>query len=387
MWAYADDHGVLKSDISSGTFSEAASAVEGRRTTLVVPGDDVLLAEATVPGGSLNRALQAVPFALEDQVADDIDSLHFALGARGKDDKYPVAVIGRETMNTVSEQCVEAGLRPSEIVPETLALPKFEGSDVGETAWTALLDNQQAVVRLNGYKGFSTDISMASIMLNGARQDLPQDTNASMVLFRTDPNATLSAPPDVDVETRACDSRMGLYARGLASSPHINLLQGAFSPKAQFDKAWKPWRWTLALAACLGIALFAGKWIDNWHLSREVAAIDAQIAQAFQQAMPGSRMQRPRAQIKARLKQLSGGSTDGFTDRLGQLAASLATQSQTRVNSISFRNGRFDLDLTTDALPTLDKLKSELQSRGSLSMTVQSANREKDGLRSRIRVE
>ena len=387
MWAYADDHGVLKSDISSGTFSEAASAVEGRRTTLVVPGDDVLLAEATVPGGSLNRALQAVPFALEDQVADDIDSLHFALGARGKDDKYPVAVIGRETMNTVSEQCVEAGLRPSEIVPETLALPKFEGSDVGETAWTALLDNQQAVVRLNGYKGFSTDISMASIMLNGARQDLPQDTNASMVLFRTDPNATLSAPPDVDVETRACDSRLGLYASGLASSPHINLLQGAFSPKAQFDKAWKPWRWTLALAACLGIALFAGKWIDNWHLSREVAAIDAQIAQAFQQAMPGSRMQRPRAQIKARLKQLSGGSTDGFTDRLGQLAASLATQSQTRVNSISFRNGRFDLDLTTDALPTLDKLKSELQSRGSLSMTVQSANREKDGLRSRIRVE
>jgi len=68
-WAMSDDKGSLTSDQSTGTLREASAAVDGRRATLIVPGDDVLLAEAKVPGGSAARALQAVPYALEDQLA------------------------------------------------------------------------------------------------------------------------------------------------------------------------------------------------------------------------------------------------------------------------------------------------------------------------------
>ena len=83
-WTVADEAGRLIEAESSGTLAEAAEAVEGRRATLVVPGDDVLLAEAVVPGASPVRAQQAVPFALEEQLADDVERLHFALGTKGK---------------------------------------------------------------------------------------------------------------------------------------------------------------------------------------------------------------------------------------------------------------------------------------------------------------
>ncbi len=387
MWAFADDRGVLTSEVQSGTLSEAATQVEGRRSTLVLPGNDVLLAEAAVPGGSAARAVLAVPNMLEDQVADDIDSLHFALGAKGKDDVYPVAVVGREAMDTVREQCADAGLRPSEIVPETLALPKFDSEELNQATWTALVDSENAVVRLNGYKGFVTDTSMAGMMLNGAQQELPENTSAAMVVYQTDDHARVPAFQNLDVENRSIDHRLNLYASGLASAPRINLLQGDYSPKTQFDKTWKPWRWTMALAAVLAAVLMGGKWMEFRELNQEVEQIDAQIAQVFQEAMPGARMVRPSQQLKTEIKKFSGGTSGGFTSNLSQIAASMATQPQTKIRSVNFREGRFDLDVTTDVIPTLDLLKTELKKRGDLEMTVQSTRNTSDGLRSSIRIQ
>lgn len=381
-WAVADDDGELVSSVAEGTLAEAAEAVDGRRACLIVPGDDVLLAEAVVPGGSHARALQAVPYALEEQLADDVDKLHFALGAKGQGDVFPVAVIGQSSMQRVTEQCAQAGLRPAEIVPETLALPKGEHG-----GWTALLDDGQAVVRLNGHHGFATDAAMAHLMLDGARQNLEQTDEATMRVYSTRHGVSLSAPEGVAVEDLHCEDRLAVYAQGLASSPHINLMQGAYSPKTRFDKAWKPWRWSLALLAALLAILFGGKLIDATRLSQQEAALDQGIEQVFRDAMPGARMQRPEAQMKARLSELGAGDIDGFTSRLAHLAESLATQPQTRLVSISYRDGRFDLDLMTDELPTLDALASEVEQRSSMTLSVQSANRDGDGLRGRVRVE
>lgn len=387
QWAVSDDSGKLTTAVEYATLEEVASRVEGRKVTLILPADDVLLAQAAVPGGSLARAQQAVPYALEEQVADDVESLHFALGAKGKADTYSVAVVGRDVMDTISEQCLAADIRPSQVVPETLALPQLDAQGSEGEVWTALLDQDQVVVRLSANQGFATDPGMASIMLAGARLAIEEGDDPSLVIFRTDPPSELTLPDDIDVETRSCDHRLALYASGLATSPHINLLQGVYNPKKNFDKTWKPWRVSAALAACLCVALFVGKWMDVRALDAQEAQLDAQIASAFKQALPDSRMQRPKRQIQSALNQLGVGNTDGFTNRLSQIAASLATQPQTTLKTIGYRNGRFDLDLNTDAVPTLDALKSELSQRGSLAMSVQSANRENNTVRGRVRIE
>ena len=387
QWAVVDDRGSLVSDPAAGTLAEASAAVEGRRSTLVVPGNDVLLAEALVPGGSQARALQAIPFALEEQLADDVEKLHFALGSKDRDDNYPVAIIDRSTMDTISEQCQEAGLRPTSIVPETLALPMLEAIDFGEVSWTALLDEDQAVIRLNGYKGFATDTSVASFMLEGAKGDLADDASPLLTIHTTDPETNLVVPGGVDTDLRDCESRLALYAEGLASEPNINLLQGSYNPKTQFDKTWKPWRWTAALAAVLVGTLFASKWFDYRALKAEESYIDGEIATAFESALPGVRMQRPRRQIQDALSGNGTGNVSNFTNQLAEIAASLSTQPQTKVRTIGFRNGSFDLDLNTDAVPTMDALKSELSKRGALELTLRSSNREKDTVRARVRIE
>ena len=387
-WVMASDTGQLVGKLGEGSLSEAANSVDGRRAVVVVPGDNVLLAEATIPGGSANRAQQAVPFVLEEQVADDIDDLHFALGARSGSDRYPVAVINRETMDQLREQFAGAGLRPAEVVPETLALPKYDRQPEGEV-WTALYDKGQAIVRMNGYKGFATDSGTAELMLNGARKELDEDHAAGgLVFFHTASHQVAPALPGMEVEARHCESRLSLYAAGLCNSPTINLLQGDYSLKQQFDKAWQPWRWTFGLLAVLA-ALFAGSGIiDYVRLGKEEARLDAEIENVFTRTFPGVPIRNPKAQMVSRIRAMgSGESTGSFIEELGRISDAISSLPNTKLNSIVFNKGRFDLDLSTDSYPSLDKLQTQLEKPGASKMSVLSANRKDGAVRARVRLE
>jgi len=385
-WAMSNGEGALLSAPVQGNFAEAAKAVDGRKSIVVVPGDAVLLAEAKLPGNSA-RAQQAIPYALEDQVADDVEDLHFAIGRKDKGDNYPVAIINRDTMDTLREQFAEVGLRPTEMVPEILALPKLDPGSEGPV-WSALVDNDKTVVRLNGYRGFATDSETADIMLSGAGQEYEEEFSRGILLYHTDTNIRQPDVVDLDVETQQCESRLDLYASGLSKSPRINLLQGEYSYRQQLNMAWRPWRWSMVLCAALLAIAVGSKAIDYRRLGNEENTLRQQITQVWTDTFPQVKARRPVAQMKSRLRQLgTGAPTGGFTIDLDVIAAAFKTQPQSTINSIGYRPGRFDLDVTTDALPTLDLLKQEIEKAGTLTMKVQSARRQKDNVRSTLRLE
>ncbi|PIE36670.1 MAG: type II secretion system protein GspL [Gammaproteobacteria bacterium] len=416
-WAMADDVGKLENQPQAGTLADAAAATEGLRAVLVLRGGDVLLSEVRVPGASAARIQQAVPFALEDQLADDVDDLHFALGSRLGDDRWPVAVIAHDILRQVTDACAAAGLRPARIVPEPLALPAETIQD-GKPLWHALLDADELVVRLDCLHGFATDADLAPLAFLGALKEVSErqyengaggndndsdggaggvaagesdaasgETVATIALYHTYPEVSLDLPLALDIDWRPCSHRLELHAAGLARGANINILQGDFSPRQGIDKAWKVWRWSVGLAAVLAGVWFGSQWLDHQRLADREAWLDDEIQSAFEKALPGTRMRRPRRQIEAAIATGNGSGAGSFTASLSHIAESLAAQPQTKLRSLGYRDGRFDLDLETDAVPTLDALQRELQERGSLNMTVQSANRQDNVVRGRVRIQ
>src|SRR3977135_529394 len=79
-WLTVDPRGNPSGPPQSGPLSLAAPRAVGRRICVLVPGTDVLLTEPEVPMKAGTKLHQVVPFALEEQLADDIDDLHFAIG-------------------------------------------------------------------------------------------------------------------------------------------------------------------------------------------------------------------------------------------------------------------------------------------------------------------
>ena len=103
----------------SGTLAEAAAEAAGRRVVVLLPGAEVTTLDAELPARAGSKLLQAVPYALEEQVAADVDTLHFALGARAADGRTAVCVIGKATLQGVLDTLGAAGLAPQAVYPET----------------------------------------------------------------------------------------------------------------------------------------------------------------------------------------------------------------------------------------------------------------------------
>jgi len=74
-WIRLDAEGRPQGHAESGTLAQAAVAATQRQVIGLVPATELLLTEARIPTQSRQRMLRAVPFALEDQLAEDIDEL------------------------------------------------------------------------------------------------------------------------------------------------------------------------------------------------------------------------------------------------------------------------------------------------------------------------
>ena len=71
-----------------------------------------------------SKLLAALPFALEDLVADEIENLHFAPGKRLPSGKLPVAVVAHDVITRWLDDLRELGIRPVRMVPEIHGLAR-----------------------------------------------------------------------------------------------------------------------------------------------------------------------------------------------------------------------------------------------------------------------
>src|SRR5687768_15689827 len=113
-WMVADSSGRMAMPPQSGPLMQATPMASGRRVCVLVPGADVLLTDAEVPlKTAAAKIQQVVPFALEEQLAEDIEDLQFAVGKReGNSTRMPVAVVSRALIENWLASLRTVGISP-----------------------------------------------------------------------------------------------------------------------------------------------------------------------------------------------------------------------------------------------------------------------------------
>ena len=92
-------------------------AQTGERIVIAAPSPDVRLVHADVPGSSLRQALQAVPYAVEDSLAEELVDLRLAVGERSNNGFFPVALVAKTRLCRMGKRgakcrCIRTGRRP-----------------------------------------------------------------------------------------------------------------------------------------------------------------------------------------------------------------------------------------------------------------------------------
>ena len=97
------------SGVQRGALAELVSQAGNTRLMLVAPGEAITLHRIPLPGHKRALWARAVPYALEDQLIDDIETLHFALGQTPDGDSLPVATVDHAVLRGCNElSCVHA---------------------------------------------------------------------------------------------------------------------------------------------------------------------------------------------------------------------------------------------------------------------------------------
>ncbi|MEM7259620.1 MAG: type II secretion system protein GspL [Pseudomonadota bacterium] len=389
-WAVCDDRSKSVDAHDHGSFADAAKAAERRRVVMVIAGTELLLEEAEVPVSNLAKAIKAIPYALEDQLAQDVETSHFSFGAKMPDGRIPVAVMAMDGLDWVLDQCEAAGLSVAEIIPEPYALPLEKGRI------TVMTNDGHAAVRQSSGKGFSCDADMLMLLLDNTQLESEnsaidddstatshQHSVADALHFSCGPDRYDLATTDGPVQMR---SEVELFATGLAQAkarnkkhPYINLLQGEYSKTEAIGKAWKPWRVPAALAATL-VALWGGNaFLQYQALGVEQQRLQSEMAGVLKSTFPGVRNpdSDPVRQMRSRIKALAAGTgaiDDGnFIVMMSAVGTALKEANNPTVKSMNYRSGKLDIELEAASLQDIDKIKSRLEADKKLIAAVRSA--------------
>jgi general secretion pathway protein L len=387
-WLALDARGTPAGAAERGPIEALAGAARGRRVTLLAPGAEVLLTEAELPTRNRQRLLKALPYALEEHLADDVDALHLAVGAGRAGGRVAVAAVARARLDGWLAALQGAALEPAQVVPETLALPLAEGE------WRVLVEGDQALVRSGPQTGFAADRENLPALLRAALEEAGEARPARVVIGGDGAEAVIEARAAVADLAEVLDDpaplpALELFARGLAAGPAIDLIQGPYDRQGSLGAWLRPWALAAALAL-LWLALEAGLRVADYRqLQAEQAELAAQVEAIFREALPGTqRMVNPRVQMERALASVRPASAggEGFLSLLAGAGEALHQVPGARVLGLGFRAGRIDLDLEVPDLQALDGLKRQLETQRGLQASIQSVTAREGRVQGRVQV-
>ena len=98
-------------------------AERGERIDVIVPSDTVLLLRAPRVAKQRHQLEQALPFAIEEQLAAPVESLQVAIADSDGGDTLVAAVVSHARLDAWLAPLRAAGLEPDRVVPESWLLP------------------------------------------------------------------------------------------------------------------------------------------------------------------------------------------------------------------------------------------------------------------------
>lgn len=350
----------------SGPLELAASRAAGRPVLVLVPGTEVLLTQAQLPAARSGAKLQQlVPYALEEQLAEDIDALHFAIGRRSGT-RTPVAVVARRRMDEWLALLEASGIEPAALYADSELLPANPSQAV------ALLEEDSVTVRL---PSGSVLILPAEALGEALEGGTGADAGARGLILYASPaewerhseqvEALRERFEDIQVQLLPGDPLL-LFARQVPGTTAINLRQGPYAPLGAAASGWRAWRVAAVLLLALVALHLIGQGIELVSLQHRNGKLDAAIDQVFHTAMPGTQdTEEARRRMEQRLKQVRAGeAAGGFLSALGALAQARGAAPRTRLEEVTFTSGVLDLKLSAPSIEALNHLTQALERQG-----------------------
>tara|TARA_A100001015_G_scaffold134357_1_gene149064 strand:- start:686 stop:1978 length:1293 start_codon:yes stop_codon:yes gene_type:complete len=358
----------------------ATDAGEQAQIGVVLPTELAVSLRCDVPGRTANQMQRALPYALEEYLAGEIESMHIATRKLMQGQAADCLVIEAAKLEQCISQITDLITTPTAMWPEAHLL-------------SLLAKNANSVVLK-----FGPD---TVLVVNSSDAALIQREHLVAVLESIEPEQVICIEGRLDELERgqlkdAIDvvqpeqSVVELLQHCAADAQAINLLQGKYQPRTQSRPQTKQ---LTALAAMAGVWFILGATLmaaSGYWSSQQAALLEADNLTAYQSLFPSDSTPRSATQLRRRLMSKVGQRSatgeavqGGFLDL--SVATSAALTADNRITSMTYNQQRQELliDLTLSQYEQLEMLKQKLSQTG---IQLEVANAEEEGSRIRARI-
>lgn len=351
---------------------------------VLLPGELAILNCVQLPARGQRQALQALPFVVEEQLADDIEKVHLAVGARRADGHWPVLVVDLAIMAYLADICEQTNLRLKAVYVDAQLLSINEGH-------ISILMHDQRVLFHSTQAMAVFDLVSAASMIHLLLGETTvkhayiayQNQNEEQTLLAQQLSTEFSALGDTEVvlDNEATEITSLLLQ---VSTSTINLLQGRFTVRQ--PSSHLPW-WQLAVAVLL--LLWIGQLVlqigSGWYFNYQADALERSAEVQYQKLFPDAKnISNPRKRLESRL--LENGDSQGENSFAKLFSASvqalnaLPNHDGLTIEELRYESqqGELELELKAQSIDQLDAYKQALGVLG-LSGRISSANDDSEG--------
>lgn len=301
--------------------SGIAGMPRAERVIAIVPVARIVFIETTLPPVSADKRDELLRYAIEDKLTIDPATVHAVVIGKAEGSvphAHIVAAIDRRWLQDALAWLDRAGLTVRQAFAETVLLPSASG------VWHTLIDERHGVaVRSDGLAySFDTELSgpapfALTLALNEARSRTAANTHAPSIKLHAANDSTARALTPalalhwrdelgVPVDIAGVLDRARAHERlAKGDMPGANLLTGPFAPRHPGVGVLRLAKPALIAAGLILTTQVALTLLDAWRLSRQEAALRADMVQVFRSTFPDAKaIVDPALQMARNLDQL-----------------------------------------------------------------------------------
>jgi len=356
------------------------------RLRLLAPATATNLYRVSIPVRRASAARAALPFALEDQLGQELEELHLVAGPRRADGRYVAAVTEHRCMQEWMQLVEAAGWRADAMLPQG-SLHQDQTPERGLRIQPSPWPNGPSTVLVTSVdqEPVLIEQELLGFWLKQRLGQLDEDQRRVQLIGLTPEQLGIDA--DCEVDTAVPASLEAALLASLQPARSLNLLTGGYS-SGMAAPPWRKLRPALVAAGVLLAVLIAQQGIQTVTLNKERDRLQAQIDQLFDETLPRSRRVDPVTQFRQVLEGASGqAAADGMGVLLHDALAAVAAEGSAKILQFRATPAELELELSLPSFAELEKLRSQLAASAGLSESLQGADSDGEGVTARLRIQ
>lgn len=367
VWSATQNEIIASGELDGlDSLGELTSYAESRSVVVLLDGQDVVLKQVDVPSGGSRQLVTMLPFLLEDDLAQDIDELHFSILKRSGALAW-IAAVDRDYLANCLQRFSEVGIEIHKVLPDVLAIP-MNDSDMTLLPWGSSI-----LVRYSEYQGFTVSEELfvhvcGNLLLTKPVSEDEETIALKVACYQSAPEC-LSDTTQFDVSVMPAELPMELLAK-TAQLSSINLLTGEFKRQSSWLKNVTLWRAPAIAAAILLIVFSLKTYTDVNNVEQQAAAYRAESERIFRAIFPDKSRIPTVSYLKRQMSdetaRLNGGSVEAtLLTWLIDVQSSLKGNSNLKIQSVKFDGERKELRIQAQAndFQTFEKIRVALSDK------------------------